>query len=82
MTFNSIKNIIQESISRGIYNVTLDKSWQVQIFQLYIGDLANAVPYADYFNANSPIFISCSLINQDKSTISPLDDSHIYVEAG
>jgi|688.fasta_scaffold475953_2 hypothetical protein len=40
-------------------DVKLDKKFEVPEFQFYMGDLANAVNYAENFPADDPFDISC-----------------------
>ena len=46
-TLNSIKFIVFEAISRGLFNLLLDSTWETNVFQFFMGDLGNVVPYAD-----------------------------------
>lgn len=59
ITFSSLKFIISQSLAKGLYDVSLDKSWEVPVFQLYMGDLSNAVPFATNFPSLTPILIFC-----------------------
>ena len=55
----SVQFLVIEAINRGLFNVTLDKSWESDSFQFFMGDLANAVPYANNNNATQPISAKC-----------------------
>jgi hypothetical protein len=44
-----------------------------------MGDLANAVPYADIYHANASFVIECELADISKTVVSPFDDTHIYL---
>jgi len=39
--------MIKESVTKGLFDVTPDASWEVPGFQFYMGDLGNSVPYAN-----------------------------------
>lgn len=79
ITFSSLKFIITQSLSKGLYNVELDKSWEVPVFQLYMGDLSNALPFANSFPSLTPITITCSS-NPTNATILPFDEKSVYLE--
>lgn len=78
ITFSSLKFIISQSLSKGLYNVVLDKSWEVPVFQLYMGDLSNALPFATNFPSLAPITITCSS-NPTNAIILPFDEKNIYL---
>ena len=69
-----------EAINKGLFNLTLDKNWQTEVFQFVMGDLANAIPYANIYNSNSSIKINCGIVDADKTTFSHFDDTHMYLE--
>ena len=79
ITFSSLKFIISQSLSKGLYNVVLDKSWEVPVFQLYMGDLSNALPFANNFDSLTPITITCSS-NPNNASILPFDEKSVYLE--
>lgn len=57
--------MIKEAISKGLFDVTVDKSWEAPGFQFYMGDLGNFVPYANYAPANDPFKAIC-VFNQSR----------------
>lgn len=50
-----MRNTYIAAIKNGLFDIKLDKSWESNAFQFYIGDIANAVPYARKFQADLPI---------------------------
>ncbi len=68
-----------EAFNKGLFNLTLDKTWQTEVFQFAMGDLANAIPYANIFNSNSSFKIQCGIIDANKTTFSPFDETHMYL---
>lgn len=59
--------------------MSLDSSWQTEVFQFVMGDLSNAVPYADYYEALESITINCNIDNVSKVFISGFDASRLYL---
>ena len=49
-----LKESLLEAANAGLFNVKLDKKWEVPAFQFYMGDLANTVAYAGNFAADDP----------------------------
>lgn len=42
----TLEAVWKHAVKKGLANRKLDKTWQAQGFQFYVGDLANSVPYA------------------------------------
>ena len=62
-------------------DVTLDKKWQVPSFQLYMGDLANSVPFASYYPADDPFTVSCKWVRNNSNVVLSAYDFHeIYAQ--
>jgi hypothetical protein len=51
--------MIKEAIQKGLFDVSLDKSWEVPTFQFYMGDLGNSVIYANYAPSGDSFKVSC-----------------------
>ena len=43
VSITTINLIFQQAVIRGLFDVSLDESWESDVFQLFMGDLANAV---------------------------------------
>lgn len=74
--------MIKEGISKGLFDVTVDKSWDAPGFQFYMGDLGNSVPYANYAPANDPFIATCvfNKSRMEKSfKVMRYDEHKIYV---
>jgi len=77
---SSVRFIVVEALNRGLFDVVMDDSWETDTFQLFMGDLGNAVPHADQFPSTDQILISCKVNNVSKVVVSQFDDRHIYLE--
>jgi hypothetical protein len=73
--------MVKEALSKGLFDVTLDRTWEVPGFQLFMGDLGNAVPYASYAPAGDRFNISCNYDKEraDVLKIARYDEHRIYV---
>lgn len=58
-TLNSVRAMVKEAISKGLFDVTVDKSWEVPGFQFFMGDLGNSVAYANYAPSADPFVVNC-----------------------
>lgn len=58
-TFRTVRAIVKDAISKGLFDKTLDSSWEVAGFQFFMGDLGNFVPYANRAPANDPFKVVC-----------------------
>ena len=58
---SSVKFMVGEALNRGLFNVSLDKSWESEVFQFFMGDFGNAVPYADRYASTDAISITCKV---------------------
>lgn len=81
ISFSTVRAMIKEALSKGLYDVTLDRTWDVPGFQLFMGDLGNAVPYATYAPAGDRFNISCNYdkTRADELKIARYDEHDIYV---
>lgn len=52
--------MFKEALTKGLFDVNLDRTWDVPGFQLYMGDLGNSVPYANYAPASDRFNVSCN----------------------
>ena len=81
ISFSTVRAMIKEALSKGLYDVTLDRTWEVPGFQLFMGDLGNAVPYATYAPAGDRFNVSCNYdkTRADELKIARYDEHDIYV---
>lgn len=54
--------MVKEGISKGLFDVNVDSTWEVPNFQFYMGDLGNSVKHANYLPANDRFEINCSCV--------------------
>lgn len=50
-----IESSFKSALRQGLYDLTLDKKWEVNVWQFYMGDLANIVSEANLYPADDPI---------------------------
>lgn len=58
-SLKSLKAAFITALGKGLFTVKLDKKWEGQAFQFYIGDLANGVPFGNNFASDLPIEVNC-----------------------
>jgi hypothetical protein len=80
ITFSSLKFILRESLLKGLSSTSLDRSWEVDVFQLFMGDLGNAASFASSFPSTTPLSVSCHSPNPSAASISPFDERSVYLE--
>lgn len=72
---------MKEAVSKGLFDVTIDNTWDVNTFQFYMGDLGNSVPYANYVPANDKFTVNCKYdkASQDGVKVIKYENDTIYV---
>lgn len=56
---STLLNTFRYALTKGLYDMTLDKSYEVPAFQFYMGDLSNFIPNAAIYSATEPIVVAC-----------------------
>ncbi len=82
VSFGIVRSMIKEALTQGLYDVTLDRTWETPGFQLFMGDLGNSVPYANYAPAGDRFNVSCSFDAtraESELKIARYEDKQIYV---
>jgi hypothetical protein len=59
-SFGIVRSMFKEALTKGLYDVTLDRTWEVPGFQFFMGDLGNSVPYANYAPAGDRFNVTCN----------------------
>lgn len=54
-----IEGAFKAVLKQGIYDITLDRKWEVQFWQFFMGDLGNIASEANNYPADDPIQIKC-----------------------
>lgn len=80
-SLSSMREALKYAYSLGLADVKLDKKWEVPSFQLYMGDLANAVSYAANFPADDPFTVECTWDKKD-ILLTAYDAHEIYATVG
>lgn len=57
---STVRSMLKEAISKGLFDITLDRSWEVPGFQFYMGDLGNFVPSANFLPSNDNFIVRCN----------------------
>lgn len=57
---SAVRSMYKEGIAKGLFNLTLDRSWEVPGFQFYMGDLGNFVPSANFLPSNDNFTVRCN----------------------
>ena len=72
--------MFKEALSQGLYDVTLDRTWDTAGFQLFMGDLGNSVPFANYAPAGDRFNVSCNYdtARANSLKIARYDEQDIY----
>ena len=76
-----MKAIIKEALYQGLYDRTIDSSWDVPGFQFYMGDLGNFVPYANNAYAMDRFGVQCKFnrTRLNELSIMRYDEHQLYV---
>ena len=53
--------MLKEAAHKGLFDVTLDTTWETTGFQFYMGDLGNFVEHANHFPASDTFDIKCEI---------------------
>ena len=80
ISFGVLRSMFKEALAQGLYNVSLDSTWDTPGFQLFMGDLGNSVPYANYAPAGDRFNVSCNYDTSRADTvkIARYDEHDIY----
>jgi hypothetical protein len=68
ISINTIRSVFKEALSKGLYDVNLDRTWEVQGFQFFMGDLGNSVNYANSVPSSDRFSVNCSYDKSKAST--------------
>ena len=59
-TMSSVRSMFKEAITKGLFDITLDRNWEVPGFQFYMGDLGNFIPYANFLPSIDTFTVRCN----------------------
>lgn len=68
---------LRDALRAGLFNVTLDKGWQVPAFQFFMGDLSGAIPAAEKYAPDDAFTAQCGWEGELK--LSAFADNQVYV---
>lgn len=74
--------MVKEALSKGLFDVNLDKTWETPGFQFYMGDLGNSVNYANYAPSGDRFNVSCKFDGSrmtNELKIARYDEHDIYL---
>ena len=54
-----IKNSVLFALEQGLADVRVDKAWEVNTFQFYMGDLGNIFSAAYSYKPDDPFYLDC-----------------------
>lgn len=77
---SAFKDTFTQAINKGLFDVTLDKRWEVPSAQFYMGDLASSIPSAANYNPETPINVSCKANRSGNIEFNNYDFEEAYVD--
>ena len=81
-TFSTLRAMLKEAAHKGLFDVTMDSSWESTGFQFYMGDLGNFVEHANHLPAADTFEVKCELNKakmEDRMQLSRFDEHTVYL---
>lgn len=68
-SISSWREAYKYALELGLADVKLGKQWEVPSFQFYMGDLSNAVSFAEKVPADDPFEVECKWMRTSKDNV-------------